>query len=497
MIPTRHDLALFRRLSYALVCTCLIAGCSHDLTQPSIDLLPALPSNQTASDSSGSLPVEGPLAMAIVSNENCVGSAPSPLSLPAAIDFALQNNPRLLAALAAAERAGGQETAAFAPFLPQIDLLNRYVATGKSTVPGAPGPTGAVNPSVIGHYQVYQSELQLQWTLYDFGRTAGRYGQASMREKIARLQAVRARETVAYDVASAYLQALEAAALRRIAAETVRRAQAILEDVRARREGGVALRDDVLRGEVQLSESRDALVRAEDTEITAVAQLNNAMGRDASLPLTPDEGVYPGKFTASLAECLQRAAEQRPEVGVARDRVALAQFGREAAKGEFLPQLTLKGSLGRIEGENVVGGWQEGAGIQLNVPLFHGGANRGNLRAAEADISQASAEAQGVLNDVSLEVTVAHRGVVSAQARVELSRPAVEQSAEALRIVRGRYRSGTATPTDVIEAETASTRAEQRFATARLEYLLALARLAYVMGDDPGGLCVPMTGPCK
>ena len=37
----------------------------------------------------------------------------------------------------------------------------------------------------------------------------------------------------------------------------------------------------------------------------------------------------------------------------------------------------------------MVGGWQEGVGIQLNVPLFHGGANLGNLAAANADISQA------------------------------------------------------------------------------------------------------------
>jgi outer membrane protein len=419
----------------------------------------------------------------------------APLPLDEAIRFALRYNPRVRAALAAIERARGEEAVAFAPFLPQLDLLNRYVATGKSTLPGAPGPTGAVNITGIGTYQCYQSELQLQWTLYDFGRTAGRYGQAGLREKIAQFQALRARETVAYDVATSYLQALEAAAFRRIAVETVRRAEAVLEDVRARREGGVALRDDVLRGQVQLSESRDALVRAEDAEITALARLNNAMGRDASLPLRPGEGPERGRFTVSLAECLQRAAAQRPEVGVARDRVAVAQFGRLAARGEFLPRLAMKGSLGRIEGENVVGGWQEGAGIQLDVPLYHGGGNRGNLRSAEAAIGQAVADAQGLLNDIGLEVTIAHRGVVSAQERVKLARPALEQSAEALRIVRQRYRAGTATPTDVIDAETAATRAEQRYVSARVEYLSALARLAYVLGEDPEGLCLPPAGP--
>jgi outer membrane protein len=526
MLPAWKGRALVRPLVPALACFCLplgvLPGCSH--SRSLVDLPPALTCDDATAEMPRLLPAvaavpdEGPPPAAttprrISSDEvrpplACDGAVqlasfvapdgpPSPLllSLPEAIQLGLQDNPRLRAALSAIERARGQEQAAFAPFLPQIDMLNRFVATGKSSLPGAPGPTGAVNIRAIGHYTTYQTELQLQWTLYDFGRTGGRYRQSVMREKIAQLQAERARETVAYDVATAYLQALEAAAFRRIAVETIRRAEAVLEDVRARRAGGVALRDDVLRGEVQLSESRDALVRAEDAEITALAQLNNAMGRDASLPLRLAEGLYPGQFAATLAECLQRAATQRPEVSVARDRVAVAQFGRVAAKGEFLPSLALKGSLGRIEGENVVGGWQEGVGIQLNMPLYHGGANFGNLRAADADIQQAVADAQGIVNDISLEVTVAHRGVRSAQARVELARPAVEQSRETLRLVRERFRNGTATPTDVVDAETARTRSEQRYASASIEYLSALARLAYVMGDDPGGLWVPPGPP--
>jgi outer membrane protein len=522
MLPTHKRMAWIRRIIPALVWTCLLAGCSHDLARTSSDLLSPLPPDPAASEPlrpdtqsrgnalNGSAAGAGRQASGIPAPEALAppardgaksGSSSDPnsavplLTLPEAIDIGLKNNPRLLAALAAIDRARGETTAAFAPFLPQIDMLTRYVATDKNILPGAPGPTGAVNISAVGPYQLAQSELQLQWTLYDFGRRAGHYGQASMREKSLQFQEVRARETVAFDVATSYLQVLEAVAFRRIARETVRRAQAVLEDVRARREGGVALRDDVLRGEVQLAESRDALVRAEDAEISALTRLNNALGRDASLPLRLDERVLPKPFGASLAECLERAATQRPEVGAARDRVAGARFGREAARGEFLPELYLKGSVGRIEGENVVAGFQEGAGIQLNVPLYYGGAHQGHLRTAEADIRQAQADAQGVLNDISVEVTVAHRDLRSAQTRVELARPAVEQSTEALRIVRGRYREGTATPTDVIAAETASTRAEQRYISARLDYLSALARLAYVTSDDQGGMCLPLTGP--
>jgi outer membrane protein TolC len=73
----------------------------------------------------------------------------------------------------------------------------------------------------------------------------------------------------------------------------------------------------------------------------------------------------------------------------------------------------------------------------------------------------------------------------------------VDQSVEALRIVRQRYRAGTATPTDVIDAETAATRAEQRYVSARIEYLSALARLSYVVGEESVSLTPPINPPAE
>ncbi len=509
-----------RGLGYSLVAgtISLLAGCS--LGWPGADAPGNVAANLTAPQMAqlrarqGPLPVRSPAPAGLMTAARAPGGesglvqasftpaeagpalcaapqAPELLTLPEAIRFALANSPRLRAALAAIDRARGREETAFAPFLPQIDMLNRYVATSPPLSPGAPGPTGGLVPAVVpASYSAWQSEFQLQWMLYDFGRTGGRYHQAVVGEGIAQLQAERARQTVAYDVAAAYLQGLEAAATRRIARQAIRRAEAVLADTRVRRAAGVALRADVLRGEVQLSETRDALVRAEQAELDALARLNNAMGRAASLPLRLVEAPDRPAFRRSLAECLAKAAGQRPEVGAARDRIAAARFGREAARGEFLPSVQLRASFGRADGSNIVDGWQEGVGLHINVPLYHGGGSAGELHAADADIRQADAQAQEVLDTVGLEVTVAYRGVVSARARAELARPAVVQARENLRLVRDRYRNGTATPTDVVDAETTLTRSQQRYTSARIEYLAALARLAYALGFGPDKLLV-------
>jgi outer membrane protein len=409
-------------------------------------------------------------------------------TLAEAVSFALINSPRLEVLRASIERAAGQQQAAFAPFLPQFDLLTRYGLTSDNLSPGAPGPTGGIEATTLDRSHSFtQAELQMQWLIYDFGRTSGRYGQAVSAERITQLRYGRGRETVALDVITAYLQALQAAANRVIQDEAIRQSRAILEDTRARREGGVLTRDAVLRADVQLSESREGLLLAEEAELAVLARLNTVMGRSASLPLVVvdlEESVAP---PATLAECLEKAIQQRREIAVARAAVAAAQSGRAASAGDFLPRLYVRTSLGRVDGSNVSTGWQRGMAIHLEQALYHGGKQKGELRAAEAELHEAVARTRNVLDTVSLDVTLAHRAAVTARARIDLDRPAITQAAENLRLVRQRYRNGNATPTDVVDGETALTRARQRLLSARYDYQLALARLDYAVGAPPGG----------
>jgi outer membrane protein TolC len=415
-----------------------------------------------------------------------LGVEPITFALSDAIAFALQNNPRIRSARAALERARGQEQVAFAPFLPQIDVLGQFGVVSSTLAPGVPGNEGFILANGSGTRTYAETELALQWTLYDFGRTGGRYRQAGARERITELQLVRAGQTVEFDVAAAYLDLLLARASRRVQEDAVRRAQAILDDTVARRKGGVALKEDVLRAEVQLSESREALVVAREGELNAAARLNYAMGRNAGLPVEVIDLDAEPPLPGTLAHLLELAAGQRPEVGVAQQAVAAAEEGRDAARGEFLPRIFIRASAGHTDGQNVITGWQEGAGLHLQAPLYAGGRHLGDLRSAEADIQAAVADAQAILDAISLQVNLAYRGVVAARERIDLARTAVVQAEENLRLLRVRYRNGNATPTDIVDSEAALTRSQQRFYSATYTYRAALARLDYAVGQHQG-----------
>jgi outer membrane protein TolC len=403
-----------------------------------------------------------------------------------AIQYALAWSPRLAALRAEIDRAKGQEQAAFSPYLPQFDLLTRWGDTSANLSPGAPGPTGAIEPTSLTNAHTYtQAELQLQWLLYDFGRTAGRYNQAVSRERITELQHNRAQETVALEVASAYLEALLADSNLQAREEAVVQALAVLADSRARREGGVVTRDAVLRAEVQLSEAREGVLLARQAGRNALARLNTLMGRQIDLPLQVVEFAVAADAPASLSDLLETAIRQRREIAVAGQAVASAQAGEQAAHGDFFPKFYVLGSLGRVDGPYIAPGWQRGVGIHVEQALYHGGKEKGQLHAARAEVQETLARTRAVLDTVTLEVTLAHTAAVTARARIDLVRPAIEQAVENLRLVRQRFRNGNATPTDVVDAETALTRARERMNRARFDYQLALAQLDYAVGTSP------------
>jgi outer membrane protein TolC len=423
-------------------------------------------------------------------------------SLGDAVAYALRNSPRLKVATASAERAGGEEVVAFAPFLPEVGWFSRLGVASPILSPGAPGPVGGILPSGLDVVHTFvQAEIDLQWTVWDFGRTSGRYYQAVSRQRIAGLQLVRAQQTVAYDVAAAYIGVLLAQASRVVQEQAIRQAETVLQDARARRLGGVAFLDDVLRAEVQLSEARENLVAAQEVEFNALARLNYAMGRNVTLPLQLNDWKVQPRFERSLVECLQNAAEQRQEVRIAQEAVAAAQYGLQAVEADFLPRIYIRSAVGHVDGSGIRTGWQEGAGIHFDQPFYAGGRRQGEAQAAAADVRAAAANAQTIFDTITLEVNLAFRGQFASRERIRLTEPAVRQARENLRLVRVKYQNGTATPTDVIDAETAATRSEERYYAAIYDYLTALARLEYAMGTPPGSVLEqshePQTAPAE
>jgi outer membrane protein len=410
----------------------------------------------------------------------------SGLTLPEAIGLAFRNQPRLRVYQDRVEEARGRGQAAFAPFLPSLALFDRGFVGHNPTTPrdrfALPLPEFSDAPG----YQNYAvSELFLQWTLWDFGRTLGRYRQAELGIDIAQLQWERTSQTVIYDVSASYFLVLRAQAVLRVAQDAVRLAQSILDVSRKSLQQGEVLRDAVLRSEVQLAQARRQLVTAERNRLVAVAALNQAIGINVSGPTEIADRNDEPPFGLKLAECLQTAVGNRKEFLVAQRAIEAAAEAERVTKAEFAPRVYFEGVAAESTGNKSLIGASETASINITWKLYQGGQRIGDLRSANAALRAAGAQAEVVCDTIAFEVNEAYRDVEAAHKSIELARPAVTQASENLRLVTLRFERGNATPTDTVDAQTSLTRARQDLYTSQYDYLTSLARLDYAMGTAP------------
>jgi outer membrane protein TolC len=432
------------------------------------------------------------------------GKVPGPpLALPEAIALAFQLQPRLRSALESIDQAARRQDIVHAAFLP-VATTGYHQGGFDLKVGGAGIPLGGagqalaeaftfvpfagalpVGLNIDTGYEV--AEMKVQWLLCDFGRRLGRYKQAGLAVDIARLQADRAHQTVANEVAIAYYQILRARALGRTARESVRRAEDDLEVARKLVKGGAAVRQKVLRAQVQVAQAQRAVDLAEEAERVAVAAFNLAVGLDvcSCTQIAEEPAAVPG-FDRTLCECLETAIAERRELAVAQRAIAVAQEGLGVAKADFAPRLVAEGHVFDFQQSSPRGHADLALGlVKLEWVLFEGGKRTAAKHLAESQIRDALAQSEEVADTIAFQVNRAYVQVVTARKGIERARPAVEDARENYRLVRARYRSGEATSSDIVEAEATLTRAEEDYLTSLYDYRTALVRLDYAMGATP------------
>jgi len=328
------------------------------------------------------------------------------------------------------------------------------------------------------------AELGTQYTLVDFGRRAGVYGQAETTTRIQALTLERTRQGVAFQVVNDYLQVLGAEARLLVLMKALERSRTIREDAGAKRRQGDVETESVALADVGVTRSEVEIVSARQSVFDARSLLGMALGRPgcASLALA-DERRLPS-FERTLDQCLEVALRGRGEIEVARQQVAYAGFGEESARGDFLPKVTVRAGLIRADAPKVLHTWITGAGVFVEQEIFAGGRIKGQLRGAKAAAAEAFAGLRVITNNVTNQVNLAYSAIGTARARVRLGEVELIQSHENLRVLLVRYRNGDAILSDIIAAETSYTGAGVNYVTTIYDYLTALGRLDYAQGDD-------------
>ena len=401
------------------------------------------------------------------------------LSLEQAVATALRQNPQLAVARAEIGKAAAGKKIAFSAFLPRLGVVDSLNNMDISVL-GTPDSGFSPFLPLQWNSQYNQVELETQWIIWDFGRRAGTYRQADILEQIAQLKCQRACQTVAYDATEAYYRVLLAYSTVVTARNTLRRAEEFLRVSNNLFEQGEVDRESVYSAKLQVAKARQQCVSARTLVNTATAQLNLTMGQNTVCPTRVQQIDGEPAVDINLFSCLHTAVAYRLEVQVVSDWVAKAHEATAVAKADFMPKVISNASYtstgGNFEAD------VKYAYIAFAWDIYAGGKRGGKLMEERADTAQAIASGRQVCDRIAFEVNYAYQQVDDAAERIDLARSAVRLARERLRIVMNKFEQGEDSPTDVVDAQTAMTVAEQQYFDTVFQLRSAIARLEYAMG---------------
>lgn len=329
----------------------------------------------------------------------------------------------------------------------------------------------------------FDNRVSFKQTLYDGGQTASLVAGARLGSGSQESELNRTGLDVTVNIQAAFYEVLRRRDFIEVARGALESAEKHVEQAQALYREGVAPRSDVIKAEVQASNARLEIIRAENALLLAKANLSAAMGFPVSTefsveaPQHADDPLLP-----PLADALAEAPRQRPELAAAKSRLAAADAAVRQARGGLYPTVSLDASYGWQESAFVPLDRKWSIGLTVALPVFERRVARAKVNQAVAAHSSLLAAETQTVRAVELEVEQAWLLLKEALERRGVTKKILEQSEEDIRVSEGRYQEGLGTMLEVIDARNMLTQAEANAVIARYDSAQARARLDRALG---------------
>lgn len=412
------------------------------------------------------------------------------LSLDECVRAALEHNRALLSQSEKVNAAEASVGVAASGFLPRITLSETYMRSDNPVMSfGAKISQGRFteadlgtvnNPSAIDNFNFRAEVVQ---PLFSGGREIVGYQRAKLGLESAGKGLERARQETAFAAVRGYYSILLAGEYVTVADKALETTRAHVKEAQDFFSQGMLAGSEVLLAKVRLAEVKEMRIKAVNQEKTAKAGLNLLMGQDQDTPFeVEDPAVQPGE-PGELSGYLKEAADRRPDLAGMELDVRNMEKGVTMARTGYLPNLNLIGRY-ELDDKDLFGSRGESYTLMgmLTWNIFDGFNTTKGVSEARANYNAASYMKDQMREGVGFEVRQAYYKLVEARERVGVAAEAVAEGEEALRIIRRRFDAGMTRTLDVLDAETALTRARTNSAEAHYDANVSMAELMLAAG---------------
>lgn len=406
-----------------------------------------------------------------------VWAADPGLSLIAAFDASRLNDPTIQSAGHAYDASQHEEAIGRGGLYPQVSLSSRYGYGGRTD--------GGTDSSYVNSndYQSNNVTLAAQQPLYDKGRWAA-YQEGKARGQLGVQQFDVAGQSLYDRVAKAYFEVARAEnEIKLITQQKAAISGLVTQSKKLYESGQGAITD------IDEAQARFDLVQAQEAEARArrVAALRALAGRTrvavddiqpmgetlaAQSPLPPERDL---PFWTAIAR------DASPELAARLAAVKVAEAQVDSQRAGHYPTLSLTTQMTRRETRQ----YQEldprqdsyYVGVQLDIPLYRGGAVRASVEKARAQLAGAQSDYDVQRQQLSEDIETDYLGVVAGFTKSKAMQRAVESNQRALTSTEKGFQGGVRSTVDILDAQQRVFQARRDLLNTKLDMLQSYVSL--------------------
>lgn len=252
-------------------------------------------------------------------------------------------------------------------------------------------------------------------------------------------------------------------------------------------------------GSATITDTHEAQARYDLTSAQEIAAQNNLEIKKRALQqlinAMPKDLKYLGKGfklespqPADMEKWVDEAQSNSLQLAIAKAGAEIAEKEVARNRGGHYPTLDLVANYSNNQsngGSFGVGSdtTNKSVGVQLNMPLFQGGAVNSRWREAEANRERAQQELENTRRSVALQTRQAYLGVVNGIAQVKALQQALTSSESVLEASKLGHEVGVRTNLDVLNAQQQLYATRRDLYQAEYSYLVSRLRLKAAVGS--------------
>ncbi len=297
------------------------------------------------------------------------------------------------------------------------------------------------------------------------------------------------RDNIRFRLAGFYLDIYKYSNLRGVVENNIAQARKVLAEMQSRYEQGVALRNDITRYELLVSNLELQLVKINNTIDILNSNLASIAGLPTGTEIRPDSAILDKALPfESEAKWQEEASANSPSIRLARSKVDISRKAEAIVKSERLPKIGLQAGWS-LDGPILVevpplnrnfSYWYVGVGVSYNLSsLFK--TNKSLYRSRAATIHAAD-ELAAARENTELSVRADYIRYLEAYEELKTQRKSVELAERNYSTVATRYSADMALVTDMLDAANSKLDAEQQLVNARINIIYYYYKLLFISG---------------